>query len=248
MFFEQRNLSEQISNLGYEKLDPPVQRGWKRFFVLRKDIARSDDALFFQKLLDKINTIEYSSRKDFKVKRRRLGKKIYIESKQRLERFFYYDFSKAEFTERQKRYFYLAPERELLGKRLIWFYYFSEPWRFELKIEPNMIYRTKIKDFNLLKRDDEIARYLEWNNLYPRLCRLIRGNYQDPNRYWYGDLKKYRNPFRNKRLEDILSEYEAENLEETMNEKPSPDEGFFISTLYPNLILCSLSAQQKRPH
>ncbi len=85
LFFEQRNLSKQISNSGYEKLDPPVQRGWRRFFVLRKDVARSDDALFFQKLLDKINTIEYSSRKDFKVKRRRLGKKIYIESEQRLE-------------------------------------------------------------------------------------------------------------------------------------------------------------------
>ncbi len=88
LFFEQRNLSEQISNLGYEKLDPPVQRGWKRFFVLRKDIARSDDALFFQKLLDKINTIEYSSRKDFKVKRRRLEKKITSKESSDLSDFF----------------------------------------------------------------------------------------------------------------------------------------------------------------
>ena len=51
-----------------------------------------------------------------------------------------------------------------------------------------------------------------------------------------GDLEKYRNPFRNKRLVDILSEYEAENLADTINKKPSQDEGFFISTMCAVLI------------
>lgn len=231
LFFEQRNLSKQISNLGYEKLDPPVQRGWRRFFVLRKDVARSDDALFFQKLLDKINTIQYSSKKEFKVKYRKFGKKIYEEREQNLQRLFPDCYAKKEFTEREKKYFYPALEHDLYRKRLIWVYRFLEPWRFELKIEPNIIYRTKIKDFNLIKRLDEIHQYLEWNDLQTKQCRLMHGHYQDPNRYWYSHLEKYRNPFRNKRLVDILSEYEAENLADTINKKPSPDEGFFILTM-----------------
>jgi hypothetical protein len=236
LFFEQRNLSKQISNLGYEKLDPPVQRGWRRFFVLRKDVARSDDALFFQKLLDKINTIQYSSKNEFKVKHRKFGKKIYEERQQNLERIFPDAYTKKEFTEREKKYFYPTLEHDLYWKRLIWVYRFLEPWRFELKIEPNIIYRTKIKDFNLIKRLDEMHQYLEWNDLQTKQCRLMHGHYQDPNRYWYSDLERYRNPFRNKRLVDILSEYEAENLAETINEKPSPDEGFFISTMCAVLI------------
>ncbi len=64
----------------------------------------------------------------------------------------------------------------------------------------------------------------------------MHGHYQDPNRYWYSHLEKYRNPFRNKRLVDILSEYENENLTDTINEKPSTDEGFFISTMCAVLI------------
>ena len=175
LFFEHRNLSKQISNLGYEKLDPPVQRGWKRFFVLRKDVSQSDDALFFQKLLDKINTIQYSSKKEFKVKHRKFGKKIYEEREQNLQRLFPDSYAKKEFTDREKKYFYPTLEHDLYWKRLIWVYRFLEPWRFELKIEPNIIYRTKIKDFNLIKRLDEIYQYLEWNDLYPKQCRLMNG-------------------------------------------------------------------------
>ena len=58
-------------NPGWEPLTPPVQRGWKRFFVLRDDVARSDDAQFFQNILAKINTEKWSYRKDFKKKKRK---------------------------------------------------------------------------------------------------------------------------------------------------------------------------------
>jgi hypothetical protein len=49
----------------YEPLLPPVQKGWKRFFVLRDDVARSNDAQFFENILKKINTKTIYWKKDF---------------------------------------------------------------------------------------------------------------------------------------------------------------------------------------
>src|SRR5689334_8102577 len=76
-------LRSQLHRLGYERLDPPVQRGWKRSFVLRdhplQRITHSPkrEEAFFQNILEKINTTQYSSKRDFKVKRRRRGRKVY---------------------------------------------------------------------------------------------------------------------------------------------------------------------------
>jgi hypothetical protein len=45
--------------MGYVPLEPPVQRGWKRTFVLRADVASSAKAVFYQGILDKINRVDY---------------------------------------------------------------------------------------------------------------------------------------------------------------------------------------------
>ena len=37
---EKQKIYEAIMNLGYEDLIPPVQRGWKRTFVLREDVMQ----------------------------------------------------------------------------------------------------------------------------------------------------------------------------------------------------------------
>src|SRR4051812_19284598 len=68
---EEDRLYRQKMNLGWEALHPPVQKGWVRSFILREDIARSRYAFFFEAMLKKINTYEYSWRKDFKRKKKR---------------------------------------------------------------------------------------------------------------------------------------------------------------------------------
>lgn len=50
---EENGLYEQRRNLGWEPLLPAVQKGWKRFFVLRDDVARSKQAEFFENILKK---------------------------------------------------------------------------------------------------------------------------------------------------------------------------------------------------
>ena len=56
-------------------LEQPYQKGWKRFFVLREDVRRCNKAAFYQQLLDKINTVQYSNDKNFKAKKNRSSKK-----------------------------------------------------------------------------------------------------------------------------------------------------------------------------
>src|SRR5438309_7971971 len=68
---EEDELYKQQRNLGWIELHPPVVRGWKRYFVLREDVAKAKQAAFFESILSKINTTEYSYRKDFKVKKRK---------------------------------------------------------------------------------------------------------------------------------------------------------------------------------
>jgi len=57
------------------QLEEPYQRGWKRSFILREDVARCHAAEFYAILLAKINTETYSTNKGFTHKKRRRGKK-----------------------------------------------------------------------------------------------------------------------------------------------------------------------------
>ena len=94
---EQQQLYKQQQALGWIDLKPPVMRGWKRYFVLRDDVARSKHAGFFEGILEKINKTEFSSRKDFKVKKRKAGKKIYVVRDQQLLQPHEYHFRKMRF-------------------------------------------------------------------------------------------------------------------------------------------------------
>ncbi len=227
LYHEQMNLRTEMRNLGYEELDPPVQRGWKRFYVLRDDVSRGKDAAFFQGILNKINTTKYSSRRDFKVKRRHRGKKVYVVSGQELEKLTASCFAKKKFSEREAKYFDLVMTREKVGNKNIWLYRFQEPWRFRLKIEPNIIRRTRVKDFSLEKRLDEINHYLKRNNLLPKMLKVVHGNYQWWGRYDYLDLPRYSyHPFRNRSFADILDEYLPTKQATNLHIKPSDFEGF----------------------
>lgn len=212
LYKEERALSKQIWNLGYDELKPPVQRGWKRFFVLREDVARTKEANFFDKILEKINTTQYSSRKDFKVRRRKLGKKFYAEKPQELERLCVYWFDKKKFNEKEKSYFSETRAHLPTDKRPVKVYVFNEPWRFVLRIQPNIITKVKRRDINLESRKREIEQYLESRNLRDRQRKLMHGSVQWHGRYdWEGELKKYRDPYGNKSFSEFLTDHWPEH-------------------------------------
>ena len=79
-------LWNEIRNLGYEPLDPPVRCGYKRLFMLTEDSKHTPSPPFYQGILDKINDIRYSPTKEFegkqtskkwrRRKRKRKGQKL----------------------------------------------------------------------------------------------------------------------------------------------------------------------------
>lgn len=240
VYREYHRLQNEHLNLGYERLEPPVQRGWKRFFVLRPDVAGSREAKLFQGILDRINTTEFSSRRDFRKKRRRGGRKVYEVRSQELLKLCTTSFAKKKFNEEEASYFDLVMADERPGSYYRWIYAFREPWRFQLKIAPNIIRRTKVKDFDLECRISDVSRYIDRNHLWPYIFKLRYGSSQWSGRYtWGGDLPRYRyDPLKNRTFAEVLDEYWPDGQNKTEIEKPPDDGGF--SFLYLTFEHCVL--------
>lgn len=183
---ERIQLREQQRNLGWQPLIPAVQRGFKRTFVLRDDVARSRNASFYTAILKKINTVEYSNRKDFKVKKRKYGRKIYVDKIQNLQRLCGWEFNKRNFSDAEKQCFYELWEMNK-NKQLVQYFLFVEPWRFVLKTMPNMIDKVRIKDNIIEARIAEIDDYLERSCYDKRLYKMLDGSYGY--KEWKQDVK-----------------------------------------------------------
>lgn len=191
---EEDKLYDLEDKLGWVDLNPPVMRGWKRFYVLRVDVARSKDAPFFQALLDKINTVDYSSRKDFKVKYKSQGKKLHYLKDQRLKYLREARYPNVTFSDKELEFF---EEREVLdwtGKKFNKAFVFTEPWRFVLQVKPNIITQTRVRDEVIESRLAEIDNYFDRNHLRVRL-KNIKG-IKD---YWYSEMQEKK--WRKKRLQ-----------------------------------------------
>jgi len=205
---ERVELRRKKNNLGWVELDPPVMRGWKRFFVLRDDVAESIYATFFQNILDKINTTTFSNRKDFKVKKKRQRRWKYNIKKHELLAPFAWQFNKLGFSEIERSFF---EERTVMNYHRVWvtMYVFKEPWRFVLKVRPNMITRTRIRDVEMESRYSEIMNYFENRALDSKLSRLqgcsshCRGWKE-----WEKEDEKYE--FKNRAFTQILDKLKEE--------------------------------------
>jgi len=199
---EESALYRKIQNLGWEPLLPPVQKGWVRSFVLREDVSTQKHAAFFEGILKKINTYQYDWRKDFKRKKKKRGRKIYIVKEQKLLMPFGYQFRTMNFSESEQQFFYEMWDWDCY-KQPVERYVFREPWRFVLKVRPNIIDRTRRRDAELEAKLKSIRNYLERNDFRGRQARLINGHYQ-----WWGikDIEKYNqvNLYKGKSLCQIL--------------------------------------------
>ncbi|AEW02961.1 hypothetical protein Niako_6737 [Niastella koreensis GR20-10] len=200
---EERRLIRQNRTLGWEPLTPPVQKGWKRFFVLRDDVAYGKHAAFFENILRKINTYDWSYRKDFMIRKGRYGKNKFGVKPQSLLRPHENHFLRLGFTDDEKQFFYeelVHYGKNHFAKR----YIFSEPWRFVLRVRPNIIDKVKKRDIEIERRLKEIDNYLDGNHYRGRMNRLLYGT------DWNSRLKEERlwekSVLKNKPLPRILDE------------------------------------------
>ncbi len=182
-------LYERDRNLGYEALVPPIQRGWKRSFVLREEFERSRDAAFYIELLKKINTVEYSYRRDFKKKKKRRGRKVHVERPQYLKTLSEWELTRLKLTERERMCF--AEVIEPTHRRHEWkkIYVFQEPWRYRLKTEPNLITKVRVFDSLLKQEIAQLENVLFSGEIYGRWWKLTRGQ-SNWNSRWRIHLEK----------------------------------------------------------
>jgi hypothetical protein len=218
-----------------------VQRGFKRFFIVREDVKASEQGLFFQTILEKINTTKWSYRKDFKKKRRKFGKKNYVVRDQYLADVSPKDFFGKKFSAKERTFFYETFSYSKWSKQPYIAYRFSEPWRFVLRVEPNIITKTRIKDWELERRAAEIERYLDTSTRRQRLGKLMDGNH----RYRWDDKpkEKYRDPMMNRSQADVLHEFWPEpDLKIPQEKNPRSVRGFFVFGFMGHTPLISLAA------
>jgi len=201
---EDRRLREAWRNRGYVPLEPPVMIGYKRFFILRDDVARGRQADFYQQLLTKINTCDYSHRKDFKVKKRSHGRKKLVLREQHLLQPDHDQFIKLKLTDKEaacfeERLFFrkqsLVPERRMVIK---------ESWRFVLRVRPNMITKTRIVAPELESQMQQLDNYVKRHYLDHKILKLRNGGVYKWSGWSTKEKKKYQ--FKYYTLQQILQE------------------------------------------
>lgn len=170
-------LEKQRRNLPLVPLEKPYQKGYVRFFVLREDVRQGKQADFFATLLEKINTYQYADTRKFQKKKKRRGKRVYIARKQELYAFNQWEWQRAlekgKFTEKERAYFARIECFNRQKDRFEIHYEFTEAWRFELRVKPNMITHYRPVDIaierELAELDKIISDYKNWGIIHSKI-------------------------------------------------------------------------------
>ncbi|ASK31044.1 hypothetical protein CEY12_13420 [Chryseobacterium sp. T16E-39] len=164
-------------NIPLIPLREPYQKGFVRFFVVREDVKRSRDGDFFEGILKKINTYSYSESRKFLKKKRKFGRRIYVPREQKLGRLSPYQWNspKLGLTLRERQYFLKRENYCPVRKSTEVYYEFIEPWRFILRIRPNMITHYKPLDLELEKEYDALGSYLDQHKIKGIVLKKIYG-------------------------------------------------------------------------
>ena len=205
LYKEDKELRKCKYDLPMIDLIPPIQKGYKRYFVVREDVKNSKIGHFYENLLQKINTVQYNDTKVFKKKVKRFGKKIRIEREQKLKELDPIEFSKLKLNEKQIECFELQTvqkvRRNLIYEHQV--YVFKEPWRYVLRVRPNIIDKVKAFDSELEQRLVELQASLYENHKNKGRLSKIRGWHWNH----FGDDKKYESPLKNSQIQAFLLKY-----------------------------------------
>lgn len=177
-----QDLAVKRYNLPLVPLEMPYQKGFERRFVLRDDVARSRHALFYQNLLDKINTVQYHHDKHFSTSKKKRRKRIQVSRLQTLKEYDEQEWRSKhnKLTEAERLLFYPRETYCVARKRKEIRYVFAEHWRYRLQVRPFMITHRKMIDEALEQEIQEIDNYIEKRNLQPAMDKARRGSRYNP--------------------------------------------------------------------
>ena len=203
-----QQLSDQIRSLPPVILKQPYQKGWVRLFVLQRDTQQSDQAEFYQALLDKINIPCWHYDRSFKRRKIRKGNYIYFDpADQKLRELSFDEFHGRRFnlSDEEKVCFCHKEVWNIQYRKYEIMFTCAQTWRFELKIQPHIVYATERIDELLAQEMSEIENRVDNHNLQPRMWKLMGGS----NRYWgdYQEPAKFNNELKNKPMYSSKDEY-----------------------------------------
>ena len=194
-------------------LDKPIQKGFKKDFVLRDDVARRRDSNDLQRILGAINHTVYCKNQDFKVKKWHSNQMEDIPHK--LAHIPANKWDKLGWPEHFKKWF-VYEERPYVGKYstfIVKGYWFKYPYMFTERILPNFVTHVKQIDTNLEKEKKEIQQYFEQHNGWQRLHHL-QGR---PDPWKSSEATKWE-----KQVDEVLR-VEMEHFEENYLDAPNID-------------------------
>ena len=194
----QKVVFKQRRELPLVPLEKPYQKGYVRFFVLREDVRQGKQADFFETLLEKINTYQYADNRKFQKKKKRRRKPVYVARKQELRSFSQRELERAldsgEFS--VKEYLYFA-RVECFNRQKDCFeihYEFTEAWRFELRVKPNMITHYRPVDIAIERELAELDKIIDNHKNWGTITHKIYGRRNSWNQYQkhYTPKEKYK--------------------------------------------------------
>ncbi|WPU94835.1 hypothetical protein SNE25_04775 [Mucilaginibacter sabulilitoris] len=160
-------------------LTESYQKGWKRLFVLSPEVKKSDEAEFYQQILNAINQVQYHYDASFKKPKRKghwhrywfdeLPKLTMISSRD-------WQVNKDQLSDEQRACFKLVKFWDERTYRWSYYYKFIMPELFKISIVPHIIDTITIGDALLEQRLGWIDNHIENNNLYWKLRKLQNGN------------------------------------------------------------------------
>ena len=191
-------LEKQKRTMPLVPLEKPYQKGYVRFFVVRDDVKRSKLGDFFENLLAKINTYQYADTRKFQKKKKRRGKRVYIARKQELYSFSQWEWERAlergKFTQKERAYFAKIECFNRQKDRFEIHYEFTEAWRFELRVKPNMITHYRPVDIAIERELAELDKIIDDHKNWGTITHKIYGRRNSWNQYQkrYTPKEKYK--------------------------------------------------------
>lgn len=207
---EYERLRKLKKELPYVPLEKPYQKGWKRLWVLKPEVAKSEKARFYQEILDKLTEVQYHYDRSFKKpKRKGNWHRYYFDRLPELRTISIYKW--------QAHWYKLTDEQmECFEKVKRWNeayscwedrFEFAETDLLVIAIQPHMIEKRKLHDEELEQKLAFVEDKLYERPHVHRLWKIEGGKYKN----WYSkafpEKLKYKNPLKNRPLSAILDEH-----------------------------------------
>ncbi|WP_394999927.1 hypothetical protein [Acinetobacter sp.] len=156
------------------KLDEPIQRGWKRFFVLRDDVARRTDAHIIRDVLKRVNVTQYCDNEAFEEYNWKADQ--WYEMRHDLKPIGLGECERdVHLTERHRSYLYKGSDwfYNHGWKKIVEGYWFKDKWMLAQKIEPHFVTHYQELDAELEAKLAHIHKklYDDWT-AHGRLIKL----------------------------------------------------------------------------